>query len=113
MRSIKIYMRNSGLHYEITVTKFIDVPTYYEELIYKIDLRFHFNDSNWLPNKAYTMFDADYDENICLYPINGKVLYVEAQIRTMDGFFTLDAEDTLKLFNLLDIDYIIKESEPC
>lgn len=105
-------MYSSGLHYDISVIRFVDIPIHYEDLIYKIDLRFHFKDSKRLPNKAYTMFDTYYDENLCLYPINGKVLYVKAQVRTMDGFFTLDAEDTLKLFNLLDIDYIIKESEP-
>ena len=37
---------------------------------------------------------------------------ISAYVSTFDDIFVLDAYDTLKLFNLLDLDYIIKESEP-
>ncbi len=37
---------------------------------------------------------------------------ITACVSTFDDIFTLDAYNTLNLFNLLDLDYIIRESEP-
>ena len=70
---------------------------------------------------VYPQYTTKEPEDIYYYDMDlGRVivnqrrfaLNIVCKICTVDGIFILNKQDTLALFDLFDLDYIIRESEP-